>query len=63
MVVKGIQKMLIECTRRLLDLQSLPDEEPKAVQADDTRAADTAQAGTEKGADEPDPPGYERGAG
>ena len=63
MVVKGIQKILIECTRRLLDLQSLPDKEPK----DNTRAADTARAvtekraGTEKRADEPDPPGCERG--
>ena len=45
MVVKGIQKILIECTRRLLDLQSLPDKEPK----DNTRAADTARAADDPG--------------
>ena len=51
MVVKGIQKMLIKDTRRLLDLQSLPDRNPKITQAAETlRAVVAKQAGTE-GAD------------
>ena len=65
MVVKGIQKMLIKCTRRLLDLQSLPDEDPKTAQAADTKT-DTARAVTgnqavTEGADQPVLPECERG--